>query len=279
MYKYTSNGNQNSTYEFIPLPKNAQLPPSLGQDACPWLDDYIKYAQIMSPRSYYGYHLANGLFVLSTTAARRAAYLLGGIHFTNLMIANVGRTSLTAKTTAVRVARNVIKAAELDYLLLPDSCTPQKLVNSMTSRVSENYQQLSIESKAKELLGLGFAGQRGWIFDEFGMFIDGMMRLNGVMADFKSLLRKFDDNEDSYTSATLARGKETIERPYLAMVCSLTPADLAPHARPGSGLWRDGFFARFVFVGPEHDFNQHGRFPKGNPQIPPTSNYPAPRVE
>ncbi len=59
-----------------------------------------------------------------------------------------------------------------------------------------------------------------------------------------------------------------MERPYLAQIGNLTPADLKPLARKGAQLWGDGFLARFAFVTPPHDQVLTARFPPGKRTIP-----------
>lgn len=184
MSDFTANPSV-SNNDFRPLPKHLVLPPSLGSDACPWLDDYITHSRTWSPRSYESYHVATGLFVLSTVASRRVGYEFSRIRFTNLYFALVGRSSITYKSTAARIGKDVLIAAGLDWMLLPDTTTPQKMINMMSNTVPENYQSLSIDQKARILDQLKFAGQKGWFYEEFGqMFLD-MHKSNGPMADFK----------------------------------------------------------------------------------------------
>jgi hypothetical protein len=52
------------------LPDSAWIDPDLGQDACKWLDEYIDFSREWSPRAYDGFHIACGLWLLSTIAAR-----------------------------------------------------------------------------------------------------------------------------------------------------------------------------------------------------------------
>lgn len=115
------------------LPEEACLPEDLGLDACPWLDEYVEFSRIWSPESFDDYHEACGLFVLSTTAAGRVVFDLGGQRKTNLNIMLVGRTSIHAKSTTSNIAKDLLGAAGLDWLLAPDEITPQKLIADMSS--------------------------------------------------------------------------------------------------------------------------------------------------
>ncbi len=268
MNNYNSAPGQNSTIEYIPLPKATRLPEGLGTDASPWLDEYNAFSRKWSPRSHDGYHEAIGLWELSTIAARRVTFHLGKCRFTNLMIALIGRTSITVKTSAAEIGKEVLNVIGLGGLLLPDTTTPQKMINQMSLQVPENYTELTLEQKEQARLGLAFAGQRGMYYDEFGTLISGMMRSDGIMADFRGHLRRFDDTPDHFENATIARGLEVIDRPYLALLASMTPADLSPYARSGSALWGDGFLARFAIVAPNRDFMKQGKFPREQRVLP-----------
>jgi hypothetical protein len=261
--------SQNPIVEIPLLDEGVQIPESLGINASPWLDEYINFSRIWSPMSYDGYHEAVGLFLLSTIAARRIAYNFGRLKFTNLYIALVGRTSVHAKTTAAEIGFETLRLAGLDWLLAPDNSTPQWLIKHMsTTNLPEDYDKLSDELKEHSLLRVLTSGQRGWYFDEFGMLLSAMMRREGVMNDFHSLLRKFDDTPERYENATIIRGHEVIEKPYLSLLAGITPADLKPFAQHGAGLWGDGYLARFALVTPPAGELSNGRFPNKERKIP-----------
>jgi hypothetical protein len=251
------------------LPEQARLPPDLGKDACTWLDDYIAFSRKHSPRSYDDFHEACGLWIISTVAARRVALHFGGERYTNLYIALCGRSSAYAKSTATKIALETMRTAGVSHLLAPDDSTPQAFLRHLTLRTPDTYDNLSAEQREAVIIRLGFAAQKGWFFDEFGQKISSMMREGGFMADFRGLLRKFDDCPPEYEYVTVGRGSDHITRPYLALLASLTPADLAPFARKGSALWSDGFFARYAFITPPRGHNpSRARFPEGQRIIP-----------
>lgn len=254
---------------FPELPSSAQLPEELEQDACPWLDRYISFSSYWSPRSYEGFHEACGLWVLSTIAARRVMLPFGGSKYTNLYIALCARTSLWAKSTAARIASETIHAVGLGSLLAADNATPQAFIKDLAEHLPENWDGLSTGLQDTHRQRLAFAGQRGWSYEEFGQHLSAMMRDNSTMADYRGHLRRFDDCPPSYQYLTIGRGANTIQRPYLALLANLTPADLAPHARKGSALWNDGFFARYAFITPPASADRRrDRFPMGERSIP-----------
>jgi hypothetical protein len=255
--------------ELPPLPDFAYLPPDLGRDACPWLDDYVRFSRTWSPRSFEGFHEACGLWLLSTVAARRVVVHYGRPRFTNLYFLLAGRTTMHAKSSATDIARGLLRACGLDYLLAADEATPQAFVRALAGgALPANYDALDQEQQLAARLRLGFCGQRGWYAEEFGTWLASMMRTDGVMADFRGLLRKLDDCPPDYSRSTIARGDEVVQRPYLALIANLTPADLRPVARRGAQLWGDGFLARFAFITPPREEVLVGQFPKGQRSCP-----------
>lgn len=267
MINNTINRTRFSSIPFREL-NSAALSSCDGSDACPWLDEYVAFSRLWSPRSYDGYHTCIGLWSLSAVNARRTIIQVGGPRHTGLYVAIVGRSSITAKTTATRIGKAVLSAAGLANNLLPENCTPQKFVNMMTLRRPDGYDGMTQAQKNAINKQLRFAGQRGWIIDEFGGMISGMTRPDGVMADFRQHLRRFDGCEEIFENATMGRGLERVHKPYLTLCCTLTPADLAPYAQKGSQLWGDGYLARFFLVSPPPDFCLTGEFPRGEMIIP-----------
>lgn len=251
------------------LPDYARADPTQGADACKWLDDYVAFSREWSPRAYDSLHEACALWVLSTISARRVRVHLGKPRHGNLMIALTARTSLFAKSTTAEIGMQVIRQAGLSWLLAADSATPQKFVADLTTRLLNNYGELENDQQRIARLRVALAGQRGWFYDEFGQHIAAMMREGGFMSDFRGLLRRMDDTPERYEYGTIGRGSDVIERPYLALLANLTPDDLRPFARRGSGLWGDGFLARFALVTPPEGERRRERFPAGERIIPP----------
>ena len=265
------------SFDHVPmpeLPKSCQIPDQVGEGACAWLDDYIQHSRLWSPRGFEWFHESCGLWVLSVVAARRVLVHMGKPRFTPLYIALTARTSSFSKSTTAGIAISTLQRAGLDYLLMPDNSTPQKFLMEMKAVLPEDYADLDEFAKTRVLNKIASAGQRGWYFEEFGQGIAAMMRRDGPMTDFRGLLRRFDDTPDRYESGTIGRGTDLVERPYLALLVSMTPADLAPFAQRGSSLWGDGFLARFALVTPPAGARRRGRFPRGECVIPETLYLP-----
>ncbi len=251
---YTPISSHDIVQETIPqLPRTACLDPTLAAQDSPWLDAYIAYSQRESPRGIETFHEAAGLWVLSTAAARRILLHLDKPLYPNLFIALVARTSVYAKTTTARQALKVLQKAGLEYLRAADNSTPPALIRALAGRFPVNYSTLSQEQQDLARYRFAFAGQRGWLYEEWGQHLAAMMRVDSPMADFHRLLRHLDDGSETYSNDSIARGLEEIERPYLALLVNATPRDLTPYLHPGSKLWSDGFWARFALLAPRPD--------------------------
>lgn len=253
-----------------PLPEAVQHDPDLAATACPWLDEYVQFSSRWSPRAHDDFHESVGLWMLSTVAARRVALDLGKRRFTSLYIALCSRTSVFAKSTTAEIAQVILQEAGLSFLLAPDDATPQAFVRSMTYRLPNDWDEMSTAQQDAFKQRVAFASQKGWFYDEFGQKVSAMMRDGGHMADFRGLLRKFDDTPDLYEYETIGRGKDAVYCPYLALLANLTPADLQPYAKRNSALWNDGFWARYAFLTPPaYAPRKNGRFPNYERHVPP----------
>jgi hypothetical protein len=245
-----------------PLPDEAQSDDTFASLASQWLDEYIAWSQRWAPRAFADFHEACGLFVLSTIAARRVHLEFGQGAYTSLYQAMAGRTTLWTKTTTADLAVGLLKRAGLGPLLAPDDATPQAFVHELTGQVPEDYDSQPAEVQAAIRLRLAFAAQRGWFYEEFGGHVSAMMQREGVMAGFRSLLRRLDDHPEDYSSATIGRGVDRLVHPYVALLANITPADLQPYAKANSPLWRDGYFARFAFITPPSEGYRDDEFPR-----------------
>src|SRR6266567_2779857 len=257
-----------------PLPESARLPASASNGASPWLDEYIAFSRKWSPRAYDDFHEAVGLWILSTVAARRVILPHGGKRYTPLFIALCARTSLYSKSTTADIGLSVLQASGLDWMLAPDESTPQKFLQSLAGRLPADYGSLLPSEQEQVKCQLALSGQRGWFYEEFGQHLAAMSRENGMMADFKGIIRRLDDCREKYSRETIARGTETISNPYVVLLVGLTPADIRPYAKAGESMWHDGFWARFAFVTPRQDSPKIDRFPQGYRSVPSTLALP-----
>src|SRR5260370_21323820 len=101
--------------------------------------------------------------------------------------------------------------------------TPQKLLPNMAGKtLPSKWEELDNDQQTRVKKRLSMAAQVGWCYDEFGMQLDSMVKENGTMAEFKCLLRLLHDCKPVFEYDTHRRGLESIEKPYLSLVASLT---------------------------------------------------------
>jgi hypothetical protein len=250
------------------LPRSAGIDTHAAADASLFLNDYIAFSMKWAPRAYQGFHETVALFVLATLAARRIKIAFGAGQYTSLYLALAGRTGLFTKTTAADIGVALLRRVA-PYLLAADDSTPQALIRAMAGVVHPSYADMDDLKQRTEQRRLAFAAQRGWFYEEWGQHLDTMMdSYGGNMALFRSILRRMDDHKDDYLSGTISRGEEALEKPYLTLLCNVTPMDLQPFAKKDSKLWRDGFLARFAFSTPEDADMTDTEYPREAFQIP-----------
>ena len=251
------------------LPDAAYLDPALGNGASPWLAAYAELSRAWSPRAFDDFHVACGLWLLSTVAARRVVIHLGGARYSNLYIALVARTSLWAKSTTAKIVTQTLGQCDMGYLLAPDDSTPQRFVSDLVLKVPEGYTSMDGGERAFATMRMAFPASRGWFYEEFGQKIDAMLAPGGFMAEFRGILRAFDDCPETYQYASIGRGMDAVSRPYVAMLGNMTPADLRRATAKHDALWQDGFWARWAFITPPNGVNSsRARFPEGERTIP-----------
>jgi Protein of unknown function (DUF3987) len=256
-------------YDYPELPDYAKVDHDHAAGASLWLDDFIAFSKMWAPRAYEGFHEVVGLFVLATTAARRIKIAFGprGV-YTSLYLALAARTTLFTKTTVAEIGLELLRLAGLGALLADDESTPQAFLRSLTTQVPANYDCLSAEERQVIALQLSFAAQRGWFYEEWGQQLTAMMQKDGVMASFRSIVRRLDDHKETYVHHTIARGREVLQKLYLTLLVNVTPADLKPFVKAHSPLWRDGYMARFAFITPNDSDVRETAFPEGSPTYP-----------
>lgn len=246
------------------LPAYAKVDDTRAAEASLWLDDYIQFSRKWAPRSYDGFHEGAALFGLSTTNARRTKIQFGprGV-YTSLYLALAARTSLFTKTTVADIALGLLRQAGLACLLADDDATPQAFLRSLTLHLPNDYADLPEEAQEAIRQRLAFAGQKGWFYEEWGQHLQAMMQKEGMMAAFRSILRRLDDHQDAYVYSSISRGRDVLTKPYVALLANVTPADLKPFIRAQSPLWRDGYIARFAFIAPGNTPVSSAPFPDG----------------
>ncbi len=237
-----------------PLPPPPSKQPLASSPPPPhaFLDAYIEYSRYMSPEGYEHFHEACGIWILSAVAARRIYFSLGeSAEYTPLYFMLVAISTEFAKTETAKSITRVLKAAKLDWLLLGQEASPESFIEELArTTLPPDFHELKPPTQERMEKRLLFAGQGGWLYDEFGNLIDGMMSDRSYLASFKSLLRVLYNCPDYHERKTKAHGTEFINEPFLALMGITTPSDLKRWAGRGKRLWNDGFWARFGMICP-----------------------------
>ncbi len=244
------NTEEKTVSSFVELLESAKLDSSLARGACPWLDKYVEFSKKASPEGYEDYHVACGLWALSTASARRI-YLPMQLErfYGNLSIALTGRSSLFAKSLTAKVAKHILENAGLGYLIGPNRATPARLLSIMSGlQIPADYNDQSSEMQEYKKKELAMSAQKGLFFDELGKFIQGTERKGSTTADYIEILLEMDACPDKYKNETVIRSSEPIERPYLPVLGGMTPANLRQNAQAGAAFWSDGWWGRFSFA-------------------------------
>lgn len=257
-----------------PLPAVLTFPAHVTANLLPLRDEYRSYSRLLSPEGYEGFHDAAFWMLLSTIAARRIYADYSDRQYTPLYIAFAARTSLYAKTTTANVVKKVLSAAGLRWLLGADRTTPEKLMSDMAGWIPRDYGSLPYDRKEELKLRLAMAGQIGWINDEFGKFVKGMLKQSSTMANYAELLLTFDSCQDEYRNNTISRSSEPITAPYLSMIGNMTLSNMRDSAKSGGDFWTDGFWARFLFITPPSDTYIDAPFSRGEKPVPASISRP-----
>lgn len=267
--QHTSQDDTPNVNNVPPLPEIIKAQESRAHLASPTLDAMIAYFQHWATRSYDGYHEAVALWTLSTIAARRVVLPWRRGVWTPLYIMIVSRTTAHAKTEAAWYGNQIIESCGLNFLLVPDETTPQRLLSKMCGRVvPRNYSVMSHEERENFCRSAAFAGQKGWQYDEFGDLLQEVIKGRGSNAQFYRLLKQLYDSKTTFRYDTITRGEEKIEMPYLSIIGTTAPDSLAPIAGTDSAAWTDGAFARIAWIVPPFDSLKLESAPDGYAEVP-----------
>ena len=247
---YTKNREEHYHIDIPELPLDVKAQESLADQASPILDAMVDYFKYWATRSYEGYHEAVAIWVLSTIAARRVYLPWRKGVWTNLYIVLVSDSTVNAKTEAASYGKHVIEQCGLSFLLAPDDISPEKWISKMSGNVYSipyHYNLMNENEREWLRLKMAFAAQKGWVYDEFGDFLQEIIKSSSSSRKFYKLLKQLYDNKKTFIYETHARGEETALMPYLSLLGTATPDSLKPIARDDSAVWTDGAFARMAW--------------------------------
>lgn len=235
------------------LPEYARLMPeqcAAAATAGRWVDDYVAFAGRASPMTPKPFHTAVALFLGGLAIARRL-YLPVSVDmnaiYPNLYMLYVGPSTIQRKSTALRVARNLLRQADMEYFMLADQQTPEAMALDLSTRIPSTFQEWQPEVRARWLQERCLTAQRGWLLEEAAKLLESFNR-EFTAGLLPMVLDLYDCPPEALTRNTLARGRELVKLPYLMIYGVTTYGDMAEHF--GSRrLWANGFFARFALVG------------------------------
>jgi hypothetical protein len=233
-----------------PLPKVAQFDPTIGEGAGAWIDWYVDYASAISPMTPRLFHENAALTQVSIAIARRLMVPMSYAPiYPNLFSAWIAPTTLWNKTTALDIARRIIRRA-MPHLLASQDTTPEALLSDMAGYEPTNLAKLNDHERDLWQAERDFAAQRGLMVDE----MSGLLAQAGkdYNAGLIEAYLKFYDCEESYSRSTRVQGRMTVRNSYLSFIGASTPGAMVPHLK-NERLWAMGWWARFALLTPETD--------------------------
>lgn len=193
-----------------------------------WLDDYLAFAAQAAPMTPLSFHQAAGLFLVSTAIARRLALPSGiGYLFPNLFALQIAPPAVYKKTSGLNLVSALLETTGLEFLLLPQSVTPQSLMSELSLYLPPAILNTDEAARQVWLLQRAFAAQRAWLLDEAAGLLESfrrdynsglielvlqMLRSGSVEAIFHSAYDRF--GLQSYKVAMLLAAMDTSELPW-----------------------------------------------------------------
>ena len=258
------------------LPEYARLTAeqeAAGRTVGHFLTAYMNFGQQASPLTPASFHEAAGLFLMSAVIGRRvhlAVSTASNYIRPNLYLVFVGQSTRPRKTTALRVARGLLDAADLDYFLLPDRMTPEAFTSELVADiVPDAFDMWPVDRQAIWLQERAIAAQRSMMLEEASNLFDSFSRdyTSGLLP---LVLDLYDSSDHGPTRQTIKRGRESIDNAYLSIFGATTYGSMARHVEEPAH-WANGLFARFALI--NSDLTGEWRF------WPPPMEYPTDLIQ
>lgn len=229
------------------LPEYAAFNPKEGIKNC-WLDHYTDYALTVSPMTPRHFHESAALWLGSVAIARRLMLPMPFDNiYPNLFILWLADTTLYRKTTALNIARSLVRDL-FPHLLAANDTTPEAFLSDLSGAQPSNYAGLSAIDQQSWEKERKFCAQRGWAIDELSGLMAGAGR--DYNAGLLESLLRFYDCEALFTRSTIGRGRIVVKNSYLSILGASTPAAMAGHFT-AEGLWSNGWWPRYAILTPE----------------------------
>jgi hypothetical protein len=211
-----------------------------------WLLAYRDYtAGTESPESF---HLWSGLATIAAAAQRKVRFRNGGLkQHSNLMVILAGPAGGPRKTTALDMARSLIKEHEPDLVdlesygvkleLAPEKASGAAIIRRLASIANKDHQSLS-----------AYVGELGTLIGKQD-------------EDMTNTLTNFWDCRSDFEKDTIGRGAETITAPWLNILAATTPVWLSENLNQTAV--EGGFVSRGLWV-----YEERGRGRIAKPPVP-----------
>lgn len=227
------------------------LPPEVSFSPTPppaWLSQYVEYGMCVSPMTPRAMHESAGLWLLSTAVARRLVLRMHyGEVYPNLYVLWVAGTTLYRKSTALKVARDMAHKL-MPELMAAAEGTPESILSDLAGREPNGFDKMTPYEQDVWKASRNYAGQRGWLVDEFsGLLASAGRDYNAGLLE--SILR-FYDCDAWYTRSTRNQGRVTVQNCYVALLGATTPTAVSNYLTEPR-LWENGWWPRFAILSPE----------------------------
>jgi hypothetical protein len=232
------------------LPEAAWIDPALGDGVGAWVDQYIGYAEAVSPMTPRTFHESAALWLTALGIARRLALRMPYDEiFPNLYVVWDAPSTLFRKTTALNIARKLARDV-FPHLLAAQDTTPESFISDLAGKEPAYWEKMSLADQNDWAAKRNYSAQKGWVLDEISGLLAGAGRdYNAGLLE--ALLRLY-DCDPHFTRSTRSQGWVTVRGSYLSILGASTPAALAAHL-PVERLWGNGWWPRFAILTPETD--------------------------
>jgi hypothetical protein len=233
-----------------PLPDYAVFDPTIGAGAGKWIDDFIEYAEAVSPMTPKLFLEGIAYSIVSMVIARRLFIPMAYDYiYSNLYVLLLAPTTLYRKTTALTIAKKLIKDAHLDFLLAAQDTTFEAFVGSLAGSQPINYSNLTPADQKEWEVERNFCSQKGMINDEISGFL--AVASKDYNRGTEEMFLRLYDCEGKYTRETQSKGRIVVKNSYLTWLGASTPAAMSVHFK-SEKLWASGFWPRFAILTPEN---------------------------
>lgn len=214
-----------------------------------WLDDYLEWTRQSCALAPEIFHEAMAMWLLATVATRRIKVNLGGQEiYPNLYVLVIAKTSLYRKSTAMGKAKEILKAAGLEPLLLPTDVTPEALFDELAGVKPANFDSMGMDDRKEWLLGRSVAAQRSFMKDECSSIFANLKKdYNAGLTEL--LLEGYQGDGGKLKKLLKSKGLISVKDMCLSFLGATTPVMYSKYITNEES--ENGFIARFAIITPE----------------------------